>query len=435
MNNKISLFPQGTTVNSHHHLVIGGQDVTELADKYGTPLYLFDELTIRNRCREFKAEFGKRYANTVVAYASKAFLHKALLHVLREEELWLDVVSGGELFLAETAGFPLQNVYFHGNNKSADELEYALKCHVGRVVVDGMDELHALANLAQSQGITQEILLRVTPGVDPHTHSHIITGAVGSKFGFSLADAREAITYAMTLPCLKLKGIHFHIGSLIYEAEAYLEALDVVLELVSKMQGVNSFSLLELNIGGGFAVPYTSHDQNVEVSYYAEALFPHLMQKCASLHLELPKLTIEPGRSLIAQAGVALYRVGYIKDAEGPVRYVMVDGGMADNIRPSLYDARYEAVLANRMNEADSEKVTIAGRFCESGDKLINNIYLPPVAGGDLLAVPVCGAYCLPLASNYNATVKAPIVWLSSGNEQLIRRRETYQDLTLCDLI
>lgn len=434
MNNRIVLFPYGTSVNKANNLVIGGCDVVDLVSKYGTPLYLFDEQMLRKRCREFKSEFGKRYANTSVVYASKAFLHTIMASLLKEEGLGMDVVSGGELHIAETAGFPMEKIYFHGNNKSVNELKMALNHHVGHIVVDNLYELRTLAALAEENGQIQDILLRITPGVEAHTHSHIATGGVGSKFGFPLYDAEEGVSCAMSFPSLNLVGLHFHVGSLICEAKPYLDAINVVLELASGMKEKYGFELQELNVGGGYAVPYIVEEKVPDISYYAEQITSCMMDKCQSLSLILPKLVIEPGRSIVAQAGVALYCVGSIKDVAGSVRYVAVDGGMSDNIRPALYEARYEAVLANRMNEEATDQVTIAGHFCESSDILVRDIKLPPVATGDIIAVPVCGAYCLPMASNYNAALRAPIVMLSDCHDRLIRRRETYQDLTRCDL-
>jgi diaminopimelate decarboxylase len=435
MNNRIGLFPVTSEVNTAGHLVIGGCDTLELAAKYGTPLYLFDELSLRRRCREFKNEFGKRYPDTTVVYASKAFLSGAMVALLKEEGLGIDVVSGGELFIADSAGFPMDMVYFHGNNKSVEELKTALKRHVGRIVVDGLDELNTLTALAEESGHIPDILLRITPGIEAHTHSHIATGGAGSKFGFPMYMAEEGISRAMAAPSVNLVGLHFHVGSLITDVHPYLESIDLVLELAVDMKLKYGFELEEFNIGGGYGVAYTLEDQVPEISYYAENITSHIVSKCQELRLALPGLVIEPGRSIVARAGVALYRAGYIKDVAGPLRYVAVDGGMADNIRPAIYGSRYEAVLAGRMNEKDNESVTIAGRFCESGDILVRDIKLPTVASGDIIAIPVCGAYCIPMASNYNATLKPAIVMLSDGHDRPIRRRETYQDLTRCDLL
>jgi diaminopimelate decarboxylase len=276
--------------------------------------------------------------------------------------------------------------------------------------------------------------LRITPGVDPHTHAHISTGNVGSKFGFPMYMAEEAISRAMAVPSVNLIGLHFHIGSLITDVSPYLEAIDLVLELAADMKGKYGFEIEEFNIGGGYGVAYTVEDKVPEISYFAENITSRIISKCKELRLTPPGLVIEPGRSIVAQAGVALYRAGNIKDVAGPVRYVAIDGGMADNIRPAIYGSRYEAALAGRMNDKDSDVMTIAGRFCESGDILIHDIKLPKVASGDIIAVPVCGAYCIPMSSNYNAVLKPAIVMLADGHDRLIRRRETYQDLTLCDL-
>ena len=436
MNNRMALFPITSEVNKAGHLVIGGCDTLELAGKYGTPLYLFDELTLRRHCHDFKNEFGKRYSDTTVLYASKAFLNGAMASLLKDEGLGMDVVSGGELFIAESVGFPMDSVYFHGNNKSVEELKIALKSHIGRIVVDGLDELNTLIHVAEDSGHIPSILLRITPGIEAHTHSHIATGGAGSKFGFPMYAAEEAISRAMAAPSVNLVGLHFHVGSLITEVHPYLESIDLVLELAADMKEKYGFELEELNIGGGFGVAYTLEDQVPEISYYAENITSRIVSKCRELKLALPGLVIEPGRSIVAQAGVALYRAGNIKDVAGPVlRYVAVDGGMADNIRPALYGSRYEAVLAGRMNEKDTAAVTIAGRYCESGDILVRDIMLPPVGSGDIIAIPVCGAYCIPMASNYNASLKTPIVMLADGQDRLIRRRETYQDLTRCDLL
>jgi diaminopimelate decarboxylase len=435
MNNRINLFPYKSEINQSGHLVIGGCDTVELARKYGTPLYVFDEATLRRRCREFKDEFGKRYPDTTVVYASKAFLNKAMAALLKDEGMGMDVVSGGELYMAESAGFPMDMVYFHGNNKSVDELRTALKRHVGRIVVDSLDELNTLAALAEESGHIPDILLRITPGVDPHTHSHISTGNTGSKFGFPLYMAEEAVSRALSMASVNLMGLHFHIGSLISEANPYLESIDLVLEFAADMKKRYGFELEEFNIGGGYGVAYTVEDKVPDISYFAENITSRIMSKCRELRLTPPGLVIEPGRSIAAQAGVALYKAGNIKEVAGPIRYVAVDGGMADNIRPAIYGSRYEAVLANKMNEKDSAVVTIAGHFCESGDILIKDISLPAVSSGDIIAVPVCGAYCIPMASNYNGALKPAVVMLSEGHDRLIRRRESYQDLTCCDLL
>ena len=326
-------------------------------------------------------------------------------------------------------------VYLHGNNKSAEEIGLALKQHVGRIVVDSFDELKMLAEMAEETGHIPDILLRLTPGVDPHTHEHITTGAIGSKFGFPLFSADEAVTQAMSAPSLNLVGLHSHLGSLISDVRPYQEAVEIVLDFAAEMKQKHGFELEEINIGGGFAVQYTLDYPVPPISLYAEAIVSKIVSRCRKLDLQLPMLTIEPGRAIVAQAGVALYRAGVIKDIPGVKKYVSVDGGMADNIRPALYGSRYEALVANRVLEKETEQITIAGKFCESGDILVRDVNLPPVSSSDIIAIPVCGAYCLPLQSNYNASLKPAVVLVKEGQARLIRRRESLDDLVRCDLI
>ncbi len=434
MINKLSVFPLTAEASKQGQLVIGGCNTAELAARYGTPLYIFDEFTLRRKCRDFKTEFGRRYSGTTVQYASKAFLNAALAVILCQEGLGLDVVSAGELAIANSVDFRLDMVYLHGNNKSPEELKLALKHHVGRIVVDGFDELKLLARLAEESGHIPDILLRITPGVDAHTHGHLSTGVSGSKFGFPLYAAEDAVSRAMAAASLNLVGLHFHIGSLVNEAQPYIEAMDLVLDLATNMKTRYGFELEELDIGGGFGVQYTLDKPAPEAGYFAEKIVPHFISRCHQLGLNTPELTIEPGRAIVARAGVALYTVGSTKEVSGG-KYVAVDGGMADNIRPALYDARYEALAANRVAEDETARVSIVGRYCESGDILVKDVMLPPPAAGDLIAIPVCGAYCLPMGSNYNASLKPPIVLVSEGQSRLIRRRETLEDLTRCDLL
>jgi len=432
---RLSLFPLTTDVNDQGHLIIGGCDTVELAAKFGTPLYLFDEFSLRSKCAEFKAEFSQRYADTTVIYACKAFINKALARIFKEEGLGLDVVSAGELGIAQSVGFPMDMAYFHGNNKSAEEIRLALKFHIGRIVVDNFHELKMLAGMAEEAGYTPDILLRLSPGVDPHTHKYLATGVIASKFGFTLSSGEEAVAQAMSAPNLNLVGLHFHLGSLIFEAEPYQEAIEFILDFAAEMKGKYNFQLKELNVGGGFAIQYALDSPSPPISFYAEAIASKILSKCRELKLELPRLIIEPGRAIVGQAGVALYRVGVVKDIPGVRCYVSVDGGMADNIRPALYGSKYEAVVANKVSAKETGEVTIAGRFCESGDILVKDINLPPVSAGDIIAIPDCGAYCLPMASNYNSSLKPAIVLVKEGKAHLIRRRETFDDLTRCDLV
>lgn len=430
---RLALFPQTADINSKGHLVIGGCDTVQLAADFGTPLYLFDEVGLRSKCAEFKA-FDRYYPDVTVIYAAKAYIGKALAVLLKEEGLGLDVVSAGELSIARSVGFPMDKVYFHGNNKSAGELRLALECGVGRIVVDNFYELTMLSSIAIEMNRKPDILLRLTPGIDPHTHKYITTGIIDSKFGFNLSNAAEAVAGAM-IPNLNLIGLHFHLGSLLFETEPFKQAIKPVLSFAAEMKSKYSFELKELNVGGGFAIQYVVDRPAPPPGVYAEVIAAEITKQCEELRLNLPRLIIEPGRAIVGRSGVALYKVGAIKDIPGIRRYVSVDGGMADNIRPALYEAKYEALVANKAAEKATEKVTIAGKFCESGDILIRDIDLPPISSGDIIAIPDSGAYCLSMASNYNASLKPPIVMVKEGKARLIRRRETFDDLTRCDVL
>jgi diaminopimelate decarboxylase len=434
---ELALFPLSTDVNSQGHLVIGGCDVVDLAEEFGTPLYLFDESTLRHRCREFKDEFCKYHPDTLVIYASKAFLNRALALIFKEEGLGLDVVSGGELSIAQSVDFPLDRVYFHGNNKTPEELDLALDWRVGRIVVDNFYELELLNELAVARGINQSILLRLTPGVDPHTHQYTTTGTIESKFGFPVAtgQAEEAVDQALSASNLNLLGFHFHLGSLVTEIERYELAMELVLGFAQEIGKKFEFNLDEFDIGGGFAARYTLDSEVPTIADYARALANKLDSLISRMGLSRPRLIVEPGRAIVAQAGVALYRVGATKEVPGIKKYVCVDGGMSDNIRPALYGAKYEALVANKALDAGREVTTIAGKLCESSDILVRDVSLTTVHPSDLIAIPACGAYSIPMASNYNALPRPATVMLKEGRARLIRRRETYQDLMSLDLI
>ena len=435
MVSRLVLFPSTAEVDNKGHLLIGGCDVTGLAAEFGTPLYVFDERHLRNRCAEFKNEFSRRYADTVVSYSAKAFINTAMARLFNEEGLSLDVVSAGEISVARSAGFPLERVYFPGNNKSAEELRLALEWGVGRIVVDNFHELKLLGEIAGERGGGVDILLRLSPGVDPHTHKYIITGSLDSKFGVPLVQGEEALTQAMAMPGVKIRGLHFHIGSQLTEAEPYKQAIDIILGFAGEMKRKHDFEMEELSIGGGFAIQYTLDAPAPPLSAWAEVLTSAFADGCRKFRLNPPRLIIEPGRSMVGSAGVALYTVGVVKDIPGVRCYVSVDGGMADNIRPALYQAELEAVIANRMKDKPEGKFTIAGKYCESGDILVRDIELPPPVAGDIIAIPGCGAYSIPEASNYNAALKSAIVLVKEGKARLIRRRETFDDLTRCDLV
>ena len=430
------VFPDTASINAQGHLAIGGCDVTELVRRHGTPLYVFDEATLRERCRRFVQEFGRLHPDTQVIYACKAYVNPALAQLLLEEGLGLDVVSGGEAAIARAIEFPAEKVYFHGNNKGQQELEEAVSWGIGRVVVDNFHELSLLQQVAASQGKTQDIMLRVSPSVDPHTHVYTTTGVLDSKFGFSIEteQAEQAIRQALASPNLRVVGLHYHLGSPIFEVEPYQHAMEIVLRLAANFRE-EGLHLEEISPGGGFAIAYTRDQQPPSVGEYAEAIVGSMVETCNALSLQLPRLVIEPGRSIMGTAGVAVYGVGAVKDIPGIRKYVSVDGGMGDNIRPALYEAQYEALVANKADQQPSEQVTIAGKYCESGDVLVRDVQLPPLTQGDLIAIPASGAYCLSMASTYNLNGRPPIVLVKDGADRLIRRRETYQDLMLCDVV
>ncbi len=434
----LSLFPQTTEVKNNH-LFLGGCDATALADEFGTPLYLYDEATLRNKCKEYREGFSQRYPNSLVIYACKAFVNRALAQILNEEGLGLDVVSGGELAIAKSVGFPMDRIYFNGNNKSRQELAMAVEWGVGRIVVDNYYELSLLNEIARVAGAKQTILLRLSPGVDPHTHAHLTTGVIDSKFGFTMDQAEKALTGEWSYSSLKLIGFHFHIGSQIFNFSAYQQAIEIVLKFAADIRSKHGFSIEELGTGGGLAISYSEDSPAPTISEFAETITATLLEKSKAHGIEPPRLIVEPGRSIIGEAGVALYTVGATKEIPGVRKYVSVDGGIADNIRPAMYGAKYEAVVANKMvdmaeGSAEKERVTIAGKYCESGDILIQDIDLPKLEPGDLIAVPCCGAYCLSMASNYNGSLKAAIVMVKDGKARLIRRRESYDDLMNCDM-
>ena len=437
LSKKLALFPLTAAAKDNAHLHIGGCDVVELIEEYGTPLYVFDEFTIRARCQEFRDAFCKLYADTLVIYASKAFLNPVIATIINEEKLGLDVVSGGELSIAKAVCFPSEKIYFHGNNKALGELRLALDSGVGRIVVDNLDELELLNRLAMEVNVEQDIMLRLNPGVDPHTHRYTTTGILDSKFGFPIAtgQAEAAIARAISMCNVKLVGLHFHLGSPINDVSAYQIAIELVLRFAQEMNSKYGLVLKEFSPGGGFAVRYTQDDTSVlSIADYAQAILSKLMSTLDELGLPRPRCVIEPGRSIIAQAGVALYTVGAIKEIPGVRKYVAIDGGMGDNIRPALYEAKYEALVANKLDGEAWDKVTIAGRYCESGDVLVKDVIVPSIAIGDILAVPVSGAYCIPMSSNYNVVPRPGIIMVKDGKARLIRRRESYQDIMRLDV-
>lgn len=414
-----------------NNLYIGGNNTLDLVKEYGTPLYVIDEEYIRSNCRRYYKSFMVEEHGNKVAYAGKAFLTLAMCQIIKEEGLNLDVVSGGELYTAYKSGFPMERVYFHGNNKTYEEISMGVKLGVGRFVVDNLSELNIINDLAEKQGRAQDILLRITPGIEAHTHSYIKTGQVDSKFGFTILEnnAMDVIKKALELSNINLVGLHCHIGSQIFETKAYEEAADIMINLVKDIKDKLNYPILELNLGGGFGIYYKEGDTPETIESFCEVILNRIYHTSKSLGLEIPKLVIEPGRSIVGNAGITLYTVGAIKEIPNIRKYVSVDGGMTDNIRPSLYNAEYECFIANKAERTSNEQVTISGKCCESGDVLMSDIRIPEVEQGDILAVLSTGAYCYAMSSNYNKIPKAPVVSVKNGTSRVICRRETYEDI------
>lgn len=420
------------------HLEIGGCDTVELADRFGTPLYVYDEASVAARAVSYRETLASNYpGRSLVCFAAKAYCAPWLLRLVQREGLGLDVVSGGELHAALAVGFPPERIYFHGNNKSEAELERALDARVGRIVIDNLDELALVARLAGARGVRQAVLLRVGPDVAAHTHAHLQTGATDTKFGLGIASgqAADGIRAALREPALDLRGIHAHIGSQIFDVDTYAEAIERLFALAASLRA-DGFDLRELSPGGGYGVRYTPEQPGTLPTASVIANVALLVAASARRHgyERLPELTIEPGRSLIASSAVVLYRVGSVKRIPGGRTYVAVDGGMADNIRPTAYGAEYTAILADRLGEPADIDVAVAGRYCESGDVLIQRVRLPLPHTGDLLAIPAAGAYQLSMASNYNMAPRPAVVVVADGRSRLVRRRETHDDLLRSDI-
>ena len=431
-----AVFPMTAGVNEGTDLTLGGNEVRDLLAEYGSPLYVFDEVTLRTMCRQFTEDFASTYPKSKVLYASKAFVNSAIAQLVTEEGLGMDVVSAGEVAIAKGGGADPANLYFHGNNKTPEELDYALDEGVGRFVIDSFHELDLLNDKARARGMDQDVLLRLSPSVDPHTHVMTTTGILDSKFGFSIetGDAATAIRQALAASNLNLIGIHFHLGSPIFELEPYSIAVDAILTYLAPFKD-EGLVLEEFSPGGGFAIGYLRDRLPPPVGAYAEAITTAMKARCADLGFGEPTLVIEPGRSIVGRAGVALYTVGAIKDIPTVRKYVSLDGGMGDNIRPALYDAAYEAVVANRMDEAPAEVVTLAGKYCESGDVLVKDVKLPRIESGDVIAIPASGAYAPSMASVYNLNPRPAMVMVNDGEARLIRRRETFADMMLQDVV
>ncbi len=428
-------------INSKGHLEIGGCDTVDLVDKFGTPLYVFDEKYIRDMMSVYRDTIDKKYnGNGLTLYASKAFSCMAMYKIAAQEGIGIDVVSGGELYTALKAGFPADKIYMHGNNKLERELIEAVSAKVGTIVVDSYDEADTLNDLAKNKGIKQNVLIRINPGVEAHTHAYVQTARTDSKFGFSISDgtAEKITKYVLTKSNLQLKGYHCHIGSQIFEKQSFVLAVDKAMNFVSHIKNITSFEADTLNLGGGFGIWYTDEDAKIDVKGYAdylETIIAEVKKKAEELSLKEPYLLIEPGRSIVGEAGITLYTVGAIKDIPGIKKYVAIDGGMFDNPRYALYQSKYTVLLANRATEVCNDVVTIAGKCCESGDIIAVDVSMPQARRGDIVAVLSTGAYNYSMASNYNRNFIPASVLVNDGKAEYIIKPQTYEDLVRNDLI
>lgn len=421
------IYPITSEVNKDGHLVIGGCDTSELAKTYGTPLYVIDEKTFRQIAREYISSLKNHYDDFIVSYAAKAFACTAIFKIANQENLGLDVVSQGELFTALKANFNKQNIYFHGNNKSTEEVQFAIKSGIGRIICDNFQELELLQNIAKKENKNIDILIRLAPGIECHTHEYIKTGHLDSKFGFDLEYFDEIIK--LKGPNLNIKGLHAHIGSQIFEIKPFTDTIEVLLDKFKYTKEKYNLELAELNIGGGIGISYTSKDDPITINDWAKAVTGSVKQNCKKLNLKLPKLICEPGRSIVGPSGITLYKAGSIKQVPNGRKYISVDGGMADNPRPITYQAEYSAILANKANKVNEELVTIAGRYCETGDLLIKDISLPKVEPGDYIAVLNTGAYNYSMSSNYNMVPRPACILVIDGVSDIIIERESNDDL------
>ncbi len=418
-------------INDKGHLMLGGCDALELAAAFGTPLYVMEEDTIRRVCRSYTQALNGYKGGGLVLFAGKAFMTTAMCKIVQSEGMGLDVVSGGELYVAMNARFDLNKVYLHGNNKTPEDLRMAVEAGIGRVVIDSSSEISLLAGIAAELGRVQNVSVRIKPGIEAHTHEYIKTGQVDSKFGFGIADGlgMQAVRDILAQPSLNLVGMHCHIGSQIFELQPFRETVDVMFDFMQDVKTQTGFAFKEINFGGGFGIHYTPGDKPLQPHEYVQTMLDELTSLCEERQIDMPAFVIEPGRSIVGEAGTTLYTVGDIKTIPDVRTYVSVDGSMADNPRPALYQAVYTCALAGRMNDPEETVVSIAGRTCESGDMLIWNASLPKVQTGDVLAVFSTGAYHYSMASNYNKLPHPAVVLVKDGRAELMVRRQSYDDL------
>ena len=424
-------------VNEKGHLEIGGCDTIDLAEKYGTPLYVVDENEIRKNCRAFVKSIEDNYnGHGTVAYASKAFSCMEMYRICKQENMSIDTVSAGEIYTALKAGFPAERIFFHGNNKTLDEIEFALDNNVGRIVVDNLTELEKIEKAAEKRNITAKIMFRIKPGIDAHTHSFIRTGQIDSKFGLALenGEAMVGVKRALALKNVELCGLHCHIGSQIFDISPFELAAEVMMDFIAKIKEETGAEIKELNLGGGFGIKYTGEDKPAPYSDYMNRVAAVIKKKAEEHSMELPFIIIEPGRSIAGAAGITLYTVGAVKEIENVRTYVSIDGGMTDNPRYILYQSTYEILCANKANEPKTEKITLAGKCCESGDLIQENAMIQKVVPGDTIAVLSTGAYNYSMASNYNRIGRPAVVMTNNGESRIIVKRESFEDLVRNDV-
>ncbi len=419
-------------VNQKGHIEFAGHDTVELAKQYGTPLYIMDEARIRERMRIYKNALEECFGNgSMPLFASKALSMKRIYEIAKEEGIGIDIVSSGELFTALSAGFDVSKGYFHGNNKTDFDIKYGIDSNVGYFVCDNVDELKAISRIAGDCNVTQKILLRITPGIDPHTLEAINTGKVDSKFGAAIEtkQAHELVGIALSLPNIELVGFHCHIGSQIFEYEPFADAADIMLNFVADIKAQYGFEVKELNLGGGMGVKYTDKEPEIDYAANIKAISLIVKEKCSDMGLKLPKILLEPGRSIVADAGMTLYTVGAVKEIPGFKNYISIDGGMPDNPRYALYQSEYSAVVANKADRTPDYNCTLAGRCCESGDLIGENMLMIKPERGDLVGVFVTGAYNYSMASNYNRIPRPPVVMLNGNTSYIAIKRESFKDL------
>ena len=424
-------------INEKGHLTIGGADAVELAREYGTPAYIIDENTVRENCRAYRQAAVKYFGEDALPlYASKALCFTAMYRIAAEEGMGIDCVSGGELYTAKRAGFPAERIYFHGNNKTDKDISDAMDMGVGTFVVDNREELYAVSAKAVSRGITQRILLRITPGIDPHTHRAISTGSVDSKFGSAIetGQAMDIVKEAISTKGVYLAGLHCHVGSQIFDIEPFSDAADIMVRFIADIKNECGYEIGELNLGGGLGVRYTEYDREINYADSIRDIAAVVTGYCKENGIRMPRVILEPGRSLVAAAGATLYTVGSVKNIPEFRTYVSVDGGMPDNPRYALYQSRYTALIANKADKEKTERVTVAGRCCESGDLIGEDMELQAAERGDILAVLVTGAYNYSMASNYNRLPRPPVILVKDGTPRVAVRRESYEDLVRNDI-